>query len=170
MFFGLATEITEITNFFGKLPLEFIASSLLSVNIFLVKALRQWRQIREAMKRWNFKYGKKLKQWSDEAFNVGKKSEAMKRLTLHRIASSLHRFIASSAQLCLHVCGREHFCKRILPVFYLHLQKNVSWRDESWTAFCGLITATIGGLWAERLVKSTRHPSKWHYTYGGSSG
>jgi hypothetical protein len=29
-----------------------------------------------------------------------RKSEAMKRLTLHRIASSLHRFIASSAQLC----------------------------------------------------------------------
>jgi hypothetical protein len=100
MFFGLATEITEITNFFWKFALEFIASSLLSVNIFFVKALRQWRQIREAMKRWNVKYDKKLKQWSDEAFNAGKKSEAMKRLTLHRIASSLHRFIASSAQLC----------------------------------------------------------------------
>ncbi len=32
---------------------------------------------------------KKLKQWSDEAFNAGKETEAMKRLTLHRIASSL---------------------------------------------------------------------------------
>ncbi len=100
MFFCFATEITEITNFFWKLPLEFIASSLLSVNIFFFKALRQWRQFREAMKQWNVKYGKKSKQWSDEAFNAGKESEAMKRLTLHRIASSLHRFIASSAQLC----------------------------------------------------------------------
>jgi hypothetical protein len=52
------------------------------------------------MKQGNVKYSKKFKQWSDEAFNAGKKSEAMKRLTLHRIASSLHRFIASSAQLC----------------------------------------------------------------------
>jgi hypothetical protein len=49
-------------EFFWKLPLEFIASSLLSVNIFFVKALRQWRQICEAMKRLNVKYGKKLKQ------------------------------------------------------------------------------------------------------------
>ncbi len=40
----------------------------------------------EAMK---VDYGKKLKQWSDEAFNVGTEIEAMKRLTLHRIASSL---------------------------------------------------------------------------------
>jgi hypothetical protein len=69
--------------------MEFIASSLLSVNIFFVKALRQCRQIREAMKRWNVNYGNKLKQWSDEAFNAGKETEAMKRLTLHRIASSL---------------------------------------------------------------------------------
>jgi hypothetical protein len=30
-----------------KLPMEFIASSLLCVNIFFVKALRQWRQYRE---------------------------------------------------------------------------------------------------------------------------
>ncbi len=46
------------------------------------------------MKRWNFKYGKKFKQWSDEAFNAGKESEAMKRLTLHRkrFIASLHRF------------------------------------------------------------------------------
>ncbi len=28
--------------------------------------------------------GKKLKQWSDKAFNAGKEIEAMKRLTLHR--------------------------------------------------------------------------------------
>ncbi len=76
-------------KFFSKLPLEFIVSSILSVNIFFVKALRQWRQIWEAMKRWNFKYGKKLKQWSDEAFNSGKESEGMKRVTLHRIASLL---------------------------------------------------------------------------------
>ncbi len=73
--------------------MEFMASSLLCVNIFFVKALRQWSQIREAMKRRNIIYGKKLKQWSDEAFNAGKEIEAMKRLTLHRfITSSLHRF------------------------------------------------------------------------------
>jgi hypothetical protein len=29
---------------------------------------------------------------SDEAFNAGKEIEAIKRLTLHRIASLLHRF------------------------------------------------------------------------------
>jgi hypothetical protein len=34
--------------------------------------------------------GKKLKQWSNEAFNAGKEIEAMKRLRLYRIASSLH--------------------------------------------------------------------------------
>ncbi len=45
--------------------------------------------IREAMKQWNIKYGKKLKQWSDEVFNAGKEIEAMKRLRLHRIASLL---------------------------------------------------------------------------------
>jgi hypothetical protein len=30
---------------------------------------------------------------NDEGFNAGKEIEAMKRLTLHRITSSLHRFI-----------------------------------------------------------------------------
>jgi hypothetical protein len=89
---------------------RFIASSLLCVNIFFVKALRQWRQIWEAMKRWNVKYGKKLEQWSDEAFNAGKEIEAMKRLTLHRIASSLHRFIAPGAQLCVHSTSYKKVC------------------------------------------------------------
>jgi hypothetical protein len=42
--------------------MKIIASSLLCVKIFVVKALRQWRQIREAMKRENVIYGKKLKQ------------------------------------------------------------------------------------------------------------
>ncbi len=42
--------------FSGKSPMEFIASSLLCVNIFCVKALRQWSHIREAMKRWNIDY------------------------------------------------------------------------------------------------------------------
>jgi hypothetical protein len=41
------------------------------------------------------------KNLSDEAFNAGKEIEAMKRLTLHCIASSLHRFIAFVAQLWL---------------------------------------------------------------------
>jgi hypothetical protein len=88
IFFGFATETMEIPNFFGNCQWN---SSLLCDNIFFVKALRQWRQIWEAMKQWNVKYGKKLKQWSDEAFNAGKEIEAMKRLTLHCIASSLHR-------------------------------------------------------------------------------
>jgi hypothetical protein len=30
----------------------------------------------------NITYGKKLKQWSNEAFNAGKEIEGMKRLTL----------------------------------------------------------------------------------------
>ncbi len=71
----------------------------MALIIFIVKALRQLRQILEAMKRYNVNYGKKLKQWSNEAFNAGKEIKAMKRLTLHRIASSLLRFIAPSAQL-----------------------------------------------------------------------
>jgi hypothetical protein len=41
----------------------------------------------------------KIKKWSDDAFNAGKEIEAMKRLTLHSITSSLHRLIASIAQL-----------------------------------------------------------------------
>jgi hypothetical protein len=44
------------------------------------------------MKRGNFNYGKKIKQLNDEAFDACKEIEAMKRLTLHCIASSLHRF------------------------------------------------------------------------------
>ncbi len=96
MFFGFATESREITIFFWKLPMQFIASSLLCVNISFVKALRQWRQIREAMKRWNVHYGtskiQALKRWSVKRFIA----------SLHPfIASSLHRFIASVAQLCL---------------------------------------------------------------------
>ncbi len=42
------------------------------------------------MKQWNVNYGKKLKQWNDKAFNTGKEIEAMKRLTLHPIASSFY--------------------------------------------------------------------------------
>jgi hypothetical protein len=55
----------------------------------VVKALRQWRQIREVMNREDVNYSKIFKQSSDEAFNTGKKIEAMKHLMLHRIASSL---------------------------------------------------------------------------------
>jgi archaellum component FlaF (FlaF/FlaG flagellin family) len=83
--FRLSMETTEITNFLRKLPMEMIASMLLCVNIFFVKALRQWRQIREAMKWWNVNFGKKLKQWSDEALNA-----------------SSHHFIANVAQLWLY--------------------------------------------------------------------
>jgi hypothetical protein len=104
--FQVCYEKYEHNEFLGKLPMESIASSLLCVNIFFVKALRQWWQIREAMKRWNVDYGKKLKQWSHEAFNAGIEIEAMKRLTLHRIASSLllPSFACGLAQLA---CWRQ---------------------------------------------------------------
>ncbi len=101
MFFDIATEKTEKTNFFGNCQWDSLLHRFCALILFFVKALRQWWRIREAMKRWTVNYGKKLKQWSDdEAFNAGKEIEAMKRLTLLRIASSLHRFIASVAQLC----------------------------------------------------------------------
>jgi hypothetical protein len=47
---------------------------------------------------------------------------------------------------------------------------HTGWGDESWTAFCGPANAAVGGLWAERLAKSARRPSKRHFTYGGASG
>jgi hypothetical protein len=45
------------------------------------------------------KLQQKIKALSDEAFNAGKEIKVMKSLTLHRIPSSLHRFIASSLLL-----------------------------------------------------------------------
>jgi hypothetical protein len=45
---------------------------------------------------------------SNEACNAGKEIEVMKRLTLHRIASWRHCFIAPSAQLCLQGCQNPH--------------------------------------------------------------
>jgi hypothetical protein len=83
---------------------------LLCVNIFFVKALRHWWQIREAMKQWNHYYCKKLKQWSDEAFNA-----------------SSHRFIASIAQLWSLVT-ECYFCRlkinHMLDVNGMHLFLN----------------------------------------------
>ncbi len=70
MFFSFATETMKNNKFLGKLPLGFIASSLLCITFLFVKALRQWWQIRGAMKRWNRYY-----------------------------RASSHRFIASIAQL-----------------------------------------------------------------------
>jgi hypothetical protein len=110
IFFGFAKDI----RIFWKLPMEFIAS-LLCINIFFVKALRQRRRIREVIKQWNVNFSKKLKQWSDETFNAGKEIEAMKRLTLHRIASSLHHFMASVAQLWSRVqSGAVLSCLKVL--------------------------------------------------------
>jgi hypothetical protein len=51
MFFGFAMEITKIYKVMFKLPIQIIVSSLLCVDIFVVKALRQWRQIWKVMKR-----------------------------------------------------------------------------------------------------------------------
>jgi hypothetical protein len=42
--------------------MKIIASSLQALIFFVVKALWQWRRIREAMKRENVNYGKILKQ------------------------------------------------------------------------------------------------------------
>jgi hypothetical protein len=69
MFFSFATEIT---NFLRNCRCN--SSSLLhrfsALIFFFCKALRQRWQIREAMKWWNVNYDKKLKQWSNEAFNT----------------------------------------------------------------------------------------------------
>jgi hypothetical protein len=54
-FFSFATERY---NLFLKLPMKIVASSILCINIFFVKELRQWRQIREAMKQSTVNYGK----------------------------------------------------------------------------------------------------------------
>ncbi len=91
-FSSFATEITQI-----------IASSLLCMKFFFLSV--------EAMEAnsGNVNYGKKFKHRSDEVFNADKEIEAMERLMLHRIASSLYRFIASVAQLCC--CGIVHFVK-----------------------------------------------------------
>ncbi len=98
-FLPLLLKLRKITNSWGNCHWGSLLHRFYALIFLFVKALRQWWQIREAMKRWNRYCSKKLKQWSNEAFNAGKEIEAMKRLTLHRIASSLHRFIASSAQL-----------------------------------------------------------------------
>ncbi len=98
-FLTLLLKLQKITNLLGNCHWDSSLHRFYALIFLFVKVLRQWWQIREAMKRWNRYYGKKFEQWSDEAFNAGKEIEAMKRLTLHRIASSLHRFIASSAQL-----------------------------------------------------------------------
>ncbi len=85
MFFDIATENTEKKNFFfGNCQWDSLLHRFCALILFFVKALRQWWRIREAVKRWNVNYGKKLKQWSDEAFNAGKEIEAMKGLTLSR--------------------------------------------------------------------------------------
>ncbi len=117
--YNFARETTERTNFFGNYQWNSSLHRFCALIFFFVKALRQWWQIREAMKWWNINYGKKLKQWSDEAFNAGKEIEAMKHLMLHRIASSLHCFIASSlhcfiasvAQLC--ILNNSWICRRM---------------------------------------------------------
>jgi hypothetical protein len=89
---ALQRKLRKITNFWGNCHWDSLLHYFYALIIFFIKALRQWWQIREAMKRWNRYYSKKLKQWRDEAFNAGKEIEALKRLTLHWIALSLHRF------------------------------------------------------------------------------
>ncbi len=102
MFFSFATTSTNIMNSWGNCQWNSSLHRFYALIFFFLKALRQWWQIREAMKRWNVDYGKKLKQWSDDAFNAGIEIEAMERLTLHRIASSLHRFCCPALILTIH--------------------------------------------------------------------
>ncbi len=83
-FSALLRKIRKITNFGGNYHWESLLHRSYSLIFFFVEALRQWWQIREVMKRWNRYYGKKFKQWSDEAFIAGKEMEAMNRSTLHR--------------------------------------------------------------------------------------
>jgi hypothetical protein len=103
----LLLKLRKITNSWGNCHWDSLLHRFYALIFLFIKALRQWWQIREAMKRWNRYCGKKLKQWSNEAFNAGK--EIGQRLTLHRIASSLHRFITSSAQLCSWASGLKRW-------------------------------------------------------------
>jgi hypothetical protein len=52
IFLAVPQKLRKYNNIFKKLTKEIIASSLLALILFLVfsKALRQWRQIQEAMK------------------------------------------------------------------------------------------------------------------------
>ncbi len=98
-FFTLLRKIRRKKNFFWNCQWDSLLHRFCALILFVVKVLRQWWRIREAIKWWNVNYGKKLKQWSDEAFNAGKEIEAMKHLTLHRIASSLHHFCCPALQI-----------------------------------------------------------------------
>jgi hypothetical protein len=100
-FSALLRKLRKIMNFLGNCHRDSSLHCFYSLIFFFVNALRQWWQIWEAMKWWNCYYGKKLKQWSNEAFNTGKEIEAMKRLTLHPIASSLHRFYCPALLMCI---------------------------------------------------------------------
>jgi hypothetical protein len=116
-FLTLLLKLRKITNSWGNCHWNSLLHRFYALIFLFVKALRLWWQIQEAMKRWNRYCGKKFKQWSDEAFNAGKEIEAMKRLTLHRISSSLHRFIASSANHTLNnKATRKKFKSRNLEL------------------------------------------------------
>ncbi len=93
-FSTLLRKIRKTNFFLGNCQWNSSLHRFCSLKLFFVEALRQWWWILEAMKRWNINYGKKLKQWSDQAFNADKDIEAMKRLT------QSNHFIASVAQLC----------------------------------------------------------------------
>ncbi len=98
-FFGFVTEIRKYNDFFKNWQSKSSLHRFFALLFFFVKALRQWRQNLgrdktlimaknqkdEAMKR--ITLAKKLKRC-----NAGKEIEVMKRLMLHRIASSLHHF------------------------------------------------------------------------------
>ncbi len=97
VFLALLLNLRKITNFWWNCHWDSSLHRFYALIFLFIKALRQWWQnfrSDEAMKPLLRQKIKAMKQWNDEAFNAGKEIEAMKRLTLHRIASS-HRFIAS---------------------------------------------------------------------------
>jgi hypothetical protein len=73
--------------------MQIVASLFLAVNIFFVKALMQWRQIREATKWYNVDFRKQIKQWSDEALK-----RWQRYWSDEAVNASSYRFIASVAQ------------------------------------------------------------------------
>ncbi len=141
MFFWLCYGNYGNNDFFWKLPMKFIASSLLCNNIFLVKAWRQWRQIWEGMKQWNINYSKKFKQWSDEAFNAGKEIEANEAFNASSdrfIAFLLHRFCCPALlifSISYSKCSRVISTTSLYPFWQIETKNGLLLADSRFRAF-----------------------------------
>jgi hypothetical protein len=88
---------------------------------------------------WNINYGKKLKQWSNEAFNIGKEIEVMKRLTLDRIVSSLLLPSFDSDNVCASLkLVFTYICNYFFLIFgavFSNCRKFVNWRWHTFLAW-----------------------------------